>query len=136
MTKEQLLDFCKSQNWSTKIEIYEENFCRLRIDRFLIISDIGIHNTRAYISFEIDESTKEVTINDGITFYDGINPENVSGKTYYARPKNDIEICDFIKNSVERHKKFSSRLAQSRITKLQNKIEQLQNEIERIKLFI
>ena len=62
MTKEQLLDFCKSQNWSTKIEIYEENFCRLRIDRFLIISDIGIHNTRAYISFEIDESTKEVTI--------------------------------------------------------------------------
>lgn len=136
MTKEQLLDFCKSQNWSTKIEIYEENFCRLRIDRFLIISDIGIHNTIANMSFEIDESTKEVTINDGITFYDGINPENVSGKTYYARPKNDIEICDFIKNSVERHKKFSSHLAQSRITKLQNKIEQLQNEIERIKLFI
>lgn len=135
MTKEQLLDFCKSQNWSTEIEIYEENFRRLRIDRFLIISDIGIHNARANIPFEIDKSTEEITINS-ITFYDGINPENVSGKTYYAHPKNDIEICDFIKNSVERHKKFSSRLAQSTITKLQNKIEQLQNEIERIKLFI
>ena len=135
MTIEQLLDFCKSQNWSTEIEIYEENFRRLRIDRFLIISDIGIHNARVNIWFEINESTKEITFSN-ITFYDGLNPENVSGKTYYAHPKNDTEIYDFIKNSVEKHKKFLSQKAKSTITKLQNKIEQLQNEIERIKLFI
>ena len=131
MTEKQLLDFCKAQNWSARIERMVVN--KTRTENFICLKEIGIYNTGAYISFDIDKSTEEITINH-ITFYGGI--KDGSGKTYYAHPKNDTEMCDFIIKSVERYKKFSSRLTQSTITKLQNKIEQLQNEIERIKLFI
>ena len=137
MTEKQLLDFCKAQKWSARVERIEENFrSRLRIYNFIILNDIGIHDTRATISIEIDESTKEVTIDNGITFYGGVKKEDVLGKTYDARLQNDIEICNFLKNSVEAHKKFLSRSAKSTIIKLQNKIEQLQSEIERLKLII
>ena len=131
MTEKQLLDFCKSQNWSTKLDgtVVTKSWTR----NFIRIKDIGIRNTVVTISYEINESTKEITFSN-ITFYGGIT--DGSGKTYYAHPKNDTEMCDFIIKSVERYKKFSSRLTHSTITKLQNKIEQLQNEIERIKLFI
>lgn len=124
MTEKQLLDFCKSQNWSTKLDgtVVTKSWTR----NFIRIKDIGIRNTVATISYEINESTKEITFSN-ITFYGGI--KDGSGKTYYERPENDTEICDFIKNSIEKYKNVLSRSAKSTITKLQSKIE-------RLKLFI
>lgn len=124
MTEKQLLDFCKSQNWSAKLDgtVVTKSWTR----NFIRIKDIGIRNTVATISFEINESTKEITFSN-ITFYGGIT--NKSGKTYYACPENDTEICDFIKDSIKQYKNVLARSAQSTITKLQNKIE-------RLKLFI
>ena len=124
MTEKQLLDFCKSQNWSTKLDgtVVTKSWTR----NFIQIKDIGIRNTVAAISYEINESTKEITFSN-ITFYGGIT--SGSGKTYYARPENDIEICDFIKSSIKQYKNVLSRSAKSTITKLQSKIE-------RLKLFI
>lgn len=124
MTEKQLLDFCKSQNWSAKIERMVVN--KIRAENFICLKDIGIYNTGAYISFDIDKSTEEITINH-ITFYGGI--KDGSGKTYYVRLQSEKEICDFIKNSIKKYKNVLSRSAKSTITKLQSKIE-------RLKLFI
>lgn len=120
MTEEQLLDFCNAQNWSAKIERMvvtksgTENFIRLK--------DIGIYNTIANISFEIDKSTEEITINT-ISFYGGI--KDGSGKTYYVHLQSDIAICDFIKKTIKTYKNVLARSAKSTITKLQSKIERL-----------
>lgn len=124
MTEKQLLDFCKSQNWSAKIERMVVN--KIRTENFICLKDIGIYNTGAYISFDIDKSSEEITINH-ITFYGGI--KDGSGKTYYVRLQSEKEICDFIKNSIKKYKNVLSRSAKSTITKLQSKIE-------RLKLFI
>ena len=133
MTQEQLLNFCKSQNWSAKIErnsTPKDDFWRSKYDHYIILHNIGIHHYVATIPFEINKSTKEVII-DSMTFNGGITDDEFSGKTYDAdaRLQADIAICDFIKNSVEKHKKYLSQEAKSTITKLQNKIE-------RLKLFI
>ena len=124
MTEKQLLDFCKDQNWSARIERMVVN--KIRTENFICLKDIGIYNTSAYISFDIDKSTEEITINH-ITFYGGI--KDGSGKTYYVRLQSEKEICDFIKNSIKKYKNVLSRSAKSTITKLQSKVERLKSFI-------